>query len=341
MDVLKQDRSHAFSCGRRKEYPNGDYELLVCSRPIFRVPGWEEHFSEEIAAKRLKIDQFSAWTPEVTRALRDLGWDAPPDDCPEAREENVRRAARRAASRIRDIALCNDMAYFVTLTLDQTKIDRYDIKAITKKLNGWLDNLVRRQGLKYVIVPERHKDGAYHFHGLINEQPKMVSSGTWIIPGKKRPVRPRSARQAAAWRRLGAGRGYDEVFNWEAWPLGFTTAIRLYGDYHAAVGYVCKYISKQAREAEGKIAGRWYFSGGDLLGPVVTYPDISVDDLAVSTPELFTFEIPEARARFGLYRSIRQKRIVASPEIPRREAEERAAAEGETISIFDRLEELI
>lgn len=333
MELFHADRSRAFSCGRRKEYPDGSYELLVCTRPIFKVPGWEDHYSDEIAVRRSKLEETLVYTDAVTRDLRSLGWESVAVDEAAARE-NVRRAARRAASRVRDLALSNDFSYFVTLTLDKEKIDRYDISVITKKLNQWLDNMVRRKGLRYILVPELHEDGAYHFHGFVNDAGDFASSGTWKVPGKKKPVKPRSKRQAASWARQGPEAGFHEVFNWETWPLGFTSAIKLYGDYGAAVAYVCKYVTKQTREAGGKIAGRWYFSGGELREPTITYPDISLQDLEATTPALFRFEIPEAHAKFGLYREIRQKRSVDCAAEAAQQAAEASGEDRETIPIL-------
>jgi hypothetical protein len=51
--------------------------------------------------------------------------------------------------------------------------------------------------------------------------------------------------------------------------------MELYGEYPAAVAYVCKYIGKDGE----KPAGRWYYSGGDLREPEVTYAEISPADL--------------------------------------------------------------
>ena len=79
----------------------------------------------------------------------------------------------------------------VTLTLDQTQVDRYDMAAITRKLNAWLSNQVQRRGLIYVLVPERHKDGAIHFHGFFNDVLDRVDSGTMIPPGGGKPRKPR------------------------------------------------------------------------------------------------------------------------------------------------------
>lgn len=280
-----------FHAGRLKKYPSGAWELLVCSRPIFREAGWEEQGADRALAALRRSEA----EPEDARAAAIDAADAIPGT------ENLERAARRAAGRVRDLALCNSFTWFVTLTLDQQKIDRYDIKTITRKLNTWLDNQVRRKGLRYVLVAERHKDGAIHFHGMINDVAGMVPSGTWKVPGHQKPMRPRSKAEAARWADAGAEAGYHEVFNWEAWPLGFTTAIRLYGNYNAAVAYVCKYIRKQTNGPEGKIGGRWYYSGGALQGPVIELIDLGLQEIQY-TPELYRFDIPEAGLAFGILR---------------------------------------
>ena len=57
------------------------------------------------------------------------------------------------------------------------------------------------------------------------------------------------------------------IYNLPRWPWGFTTAIEVYGEYGAAVGYVCKYITK----GDDKVGGRWYWHGGKLDKPDVEY----------------------------------------------------------------------
>lgn len=129
----------------------------------------------------------------------------------------------------------------VTLTLDPARVNRYDVREVTRHLNHWLDNQVRRKGLAYVLVPERHKDGAIHFHGFFNDALEARDSGTVSLPGQKAPRRPRSARQRAKW--LEDGGNPSTTFPAGSW--GFTTAIELYGEYDRAVSYVCKYIGKE------------------------------------------------------------------------------------------------
>lgn len=74
----------------------------------------------------------------------------------------------RARSRVRELAACNDWQYFATLTLDEGKQDRFDRQAWKKALGVWVGNYNKRYGahLQYLIVPERHKNGAWHAHAL-------------------------------------------------------------------------------------------------------------------------------------------------------------------------------
>jgi hypothetical protein len=172
---------------------------------------------------------------------------------------------RRARAKLRRLALANGFEYFVTLTLDPAKIDRYDGAAVTKALNRWTDNMVRRHGLRYILVPEMHQDGAFHFHGF------MAGPGL------------RAEDSGIEW-------GGRPVYNLPQWSYGFTTAQRLYGDYHAAVGYCCKYIGKQAAQ---RPLGRWYYSGGALAEPEKVYADLDYRTVENSVE----FSIPGAKIK--------------------------------------------
>lgn len=228
-----------------KQYPDGSGEVLAASKPVFREPGWELRRDEAAAAeKRVR---------------------------PHAAAEDQERAKRRARAKVAELARANDFSYFVTLTLDAERIDRYDIKEQQRVFRCWLDNAVRRYGLAYVLVPERHKDGAIHYHGLFNDALSYVDSGTISRAGIKRPQRPRSKEQRAMW----LDEGGQIVYNIGEWSFGFSTAIGLYGERRAAIAYVCKYIGKDAE----KIGGRWYYSGGHLLKPARSYVDVDFDEL--------------------------------------------------------------
>ena len=239
--------------GKVISYPCGVVDLMACSHPIFGPKGWEESedYAKPVAVPQRDRDEREKAVPQA---------------------EDLERSMRRARGRLRRLALSNDFKYFVTLTLDPAKVDSHEGAAVVKKLNAWASNAVQRHGLRYLLVPERHKKGGIHFHGFFNDALPAVDSGTIRVPWAKKPRRPRSAAERAEW--LAAGGKI--VYNLPGWTLGFTTAMELYGDYPAAVAYVCKYIGKDGE----KPAGRWYYSGGDLVEPVVEYVEISPAELA-------------------------------------------------------------
>lgn len=226
-------------------YPSGDVDILCSSDNWFVPKGYELLEDYSRLGKCLP-------TP------REKGKKSEGDD--------MLRSMRRARSKLRRLALANGFDYFVTLTLDPEKIDRYDGAAVAKALGRWCDNMVRRHGLRYILVPEQHKDGAFHFHGFMaGEGLQTVDSG---VQWDGRPV-----------------------LNLPQWPYGFTTAQTLYGEYSAAVGYCCKYIGKQEGQ---RPLGRWYYSGGALQEPPKEYACLDYRELQ-QHPEAVEFEIPGSK----------------------------------------------
>ena len=150
----------------------------------------------------------------------------------------VEKSQRRAKSKLKDYCNANDdLEYFVTLTIDPSKCDRTDYNAIYKKLRVWLNHQQQRKGLKYILVPEYHKDGkGIHFHGLINKALPLEESGR--VRKKTKQI----------------------IYNLPNWTLGFTTAIKIDKNRLKCFNYITKYITK-SRE---KIGGRWYLSSNNL-----------------------------------------------------------------------------
>lgn len=254
-------------------YPDGSYDQILASAPIFGRSGWE--LSDDWGEPYQMPEE-----PEEPERPLDLG--GPKDDT---------RQRRRAKARIRQIARATpSLKYFVTFTVDPNKADRYDAEALNRRLNSWLQNQVYRRGLAYIVIPEYHKDGAIHWHGLINGALEIVDSGTMIPPEGGKPRRPRSKAARAAW--LAAGGRI--VYNLPGWGLGFSTAIELYGSRERAINYVAKYITK----TQDKIGGRWYRHGGRTGEPMITYASAEFE----AGPEERPIEIPDVHLQL-LYRS--------------------------------------
>lgn len=171
----------------------------------------------------------------------------------------------RAQKRAYDYIRCNpSLDMFVTLTFDPKVVDRQSWENIISKINDWLDNRVRRHGLKYILCPEYHLDGqSIHFHGLMNE------SGLKLVNA----VNPRTGGKLY--------RNGKTVYNIEDFPFGFTTAIRVTGAEasKACAGYIFKYMRKQGGQ---RIGGRYFLAGGDLVKPAYIYLDLDYN--AVNAP---------------------------------------------------------
>lgn len=95
----------------------------------------------------------------------------------------------RAKSSIREYALCNDWEWFVTFTLDKSKQDRYDLEEWIKSFGYWVGNYNKafHTKLKYLLIPEQHKDGAWHMHGLLSG---VHANSVVLYDGKKYPTIP-------------------------------------------------------------------------------------------------------------------------------------------------------
>lgn len=85
------------------------------------------------------------------------------------KEDCQRISLSRSKRFIREISLCNDFDYFVTLTVNKENCDRYDVDVCQEHLKLILHNyqrICKRLGkdFKYILITEKHKDGAFHFH---------------------------------------------------------------------------------------------------------------------------------------------------------------------------------
>lgn len=137
-------------------------------------------------------------------------------------ERSAQSSVARTKNTIYQLARANKWDLFVTLTFNPEYVDSNDYDTVTSSLSNWIGNLKRRYcpSLAYILVPELHKSGRYHFHGLFKniEGLKLVDSGH------------RTNQDAV-------------IYNIASYDLGFTTATMVV-DSAKACGYFTKYITK-------------------------------------------------------------------------------------------------
>lgn len=170
---------------------------------------------------------------------------------------------RRTKDKVFDIVKMNDFDFFFTGTISEySDVDRYDSDAVCKKVNTFMYNLVKRgKIIRYLFVPEYHKDGAVHYHGFI----KSSDSTFYSLA-----VSPRTGKAI----RRGKNRAF--VFNWNDWSFGFTTLIHTYGSVDNMSKYFCKYITKSSVFP----MKHRYYCGGDVVREVPTdYVDLDFNSV--------------------------------------------------------------
>ena len=84
-------------------------------------------------------------------------------------EDKLEESIIRTRSKIYELSICNDWELFVTLTLDKSKYNRMDLNKYRKDLAQFIRDYNKKYdiGIKYLLIPEMHKDGAWHMHGFI------------------------------------------------------------------------------------------------------------------------------------------------------------------------------
>lgn len=175
------------------------------------------------------------------------------NECISDIKRSVISSRNRAKNMIYDYARSNVFDYFVTLTFNPDLVDSFDYSECSQKLSKWLNNFRSRYapGVKYLFVPELHKSGRYHFHGIMADigDMKLVDSG------KKTP-------------------NGETIYNIGNYKLGFTTATKITDRFRTAT-YIGKYITK---ELSGHIRGKkHYWVSRNLDLPVVE--NISLEQL--------------------------------------------------------------
>lgn len=129
----------------------------------------------------------------------------------------------RSKQNLIGILRANRWDYFITFTFNPRLVDRSNYEQVCLKAGIYMDNLRKRHcpDLKYVLVPELHKDGEnYHLHGVIGN-----SDGLQLRVSGKFDKRGRV------------------IYNIPSWRYGWNTATEI--EHTGKVSnYISKYITK-------------------------------------------------------------------------------------------------
>lgn len=162
----------------------------------------------------------------------------------------------RTKATVKDIVLCNDFELFCTFTFNPKHVDSFTFSKCWLKMSTWLhhqrDNS-RSKGVefKYLIIPEQHKSGRWHFHALISGYTSVLKD-TGLKSASLRPI-----------------------YNVTSFRSGFTTAVPI--DNKGAVSqYVTKYITKDFVKTFNQ---RRFYCSRNLVRPIIASNSVLFDSV--------------------------------------------------------------
>lgn len=187
---------------------------------------------------------------------------------------------KRTIKEVYDLAKSNEWDWFITLTFDPEQVDSFDYSSVTEAMQKFT-RIMRDKGFRYLIVPELHESGRYHFHGLVQGNlPVSVAQNPYtgeILVDKKGRL----------------------VYNIDIYRYGFTTATQI-DDYKKAANYITKYLSKELGDAVPKGKKR-YWASKSLNRPEIDYDIMSKTQFgAIYTDARYTKQYETPYGKFSI-----------------------------------------
>lgn len=172
----------------------------------------------------------------------------------------------RTRQTVEDICLCNEFEWFVTFTFDPKRYNNAKLSCAKSYMTTWLHNAKARHSpnLQYLVIPEPHKSGAWHFHALLSH-----------FEGHMTPTKHSSNGRP--------------VYNVKNWMFGFSTAVKIDDNGQEAVSrYVRKYITKEMLSKDYRIGmgKRRFLASCGLMRPE-KHTDYDISFLRKNIPHTF------------------------------------------------------
>ncbi len=190
---------------RVKTYPDGKQQYLVSEFPVKRPVFEKEVVHDGSTVEKKEGENQSRAIQVVYDLARGLKWD-----------------------------------WFFTLTFSPEEVDRFDFDACAALVLKFTRSM-RHYNCRYIIIPEQHKSGAWHFHGLAKgDLPTKLAinskTGKFVFDNKGRLV-----------------------YNVTNFDVGFTTATKI-GSSDRTVSYLTKYLTKDKMSKVPKGRKRYWAS---------------------------------------------------------------------------------
>lgn len=184
----------------------------------------------------------------------------------EAQEERTKAQHYKIKRKIRHYILANDFQFFVTFTIDPQKGNSLDYDTSKSILLKWCEIQRKIKGkFSYIFIPEFHKSGRVHFHGVLGNCNFDLIEAVHPKTGK---ALKRNGRQ---------------VYNLPAWKYGFTD-VEMIEDKERTSSYMTKYVTKELMSNKEMFGKKRYFPSRGLKVPEITFENRTSDEFQDLTP---------------------------------------------------------
>jgi hypothetical protein len=211
------------------------------------------------------------------------GYIKPDDETENARKtESQRVSITRTVNEIRELAANNDWNYFVTITLSSKNWNRYTADglqyAIKEESRRWRNMQMSKvkpyADYKYLFIPEKHKDGAIHLHGLVKLLPVIQLKAYTLSEVNSSVNLPKYICEKV--------RKNDEIYHCLEWDemFGWNT-VEPIRDIDRAANYILKYVTKDVENSPFKT--RFWHSRGlkraeNICTFIIPQGDAAIDE---------------------------------------------------------------
>ena len=184
----------------------------------------------------------------------------------EAQEERTKAQHYKIKRKIRHYILANDFQFFVTFTIDPQKGNSLDYDTAKTMLLKWCETQRKLKGkFSYIFLPEFHKSGRVHFHGVLGHCNFELIEALNPKTGK---ALKRNGRQ---------------VYNLPAWQYGFTD-VEIIEDKERTSSYMTKYVTKELMSNKEMFGKKRYFPSRGLKVPEISFENRASDEFQSFTP---------------------------------------------------------
>ncbi len=282
---------------RLKEFGNGTLQLTYYHNAIrtkddlwkpydyFDIPNEDNENDEDdgfyLGFRKLKsLSPFDLEKNATQLTLEDEYLVLSEEELQDKKEHSIRTSLNRSKRMIYDYGRSNVWEWFFTLTFKPVeKFDKENYSECSRKVRKWFKNIRNNYcpNIKYLIVPEQHESGAWHFHALVsncdgltfvkavnNQEFRKDKNGNVLINKKGESV---PNKYFGDHLRTSYPDG-EYIYNIAQYKNGFSTATKII-DTRKAVSYVVKYMTKELCECT--FGMRRYLPSMNLELPNVKY----------------------------------------------------------------------